>query len=212
MRPSLHESRSLAPLRGVLILLIVPLAGCILGPTKQAALPPPPKPAAVQPPAPEQPLSIPQTAVLLPSPQPVNPDAIPPPVPAAPAAPPVKSDPPAAAQKSHRAATPVKSDPEPEAEPEAPPAAPVVQEQAPIQPILSGEEQKRIHNDIEGRKHTVAERLTHAKHLSPHDLSQVERIHSFLLQCDDAEKRGDYSQADALSQRALILSQELQVE
>jgi hypothetical protein len=213
MRSSLHESRSLALLSGALILSIVPLAGCTLGAAKQAAAPPPPNPAAVQPPAPEQPLSIPQTAVLLPSPQQLNPDAIPPPVPAAPAAPPVKPDPPVAAQKSHRAATPVKQDPEPEAEPEAPPtAAPVVQEQAPIQPILSGEEQRKIQNAIDGRKHTIAETLNRAKHLSQHDQSQVDRIHSFLAQCEDAEKRGDFSQADALSQRALILSQELQVE
>src|ERR1017187_9235574 len=59
------------------LLLIVPLVGCTLGASKQAAVPPPPKPAAVQPPAPDPPLSIPQTAVTLPSPQLVNPDAIP---------------------------------------------------------------------------------------------------------------------------------------
>jgi hypothetical protein len=88
-----------------------------------------------------------------------------------------------------------------------------VQEQAPIQPILSGEEQKRIRDAIEARKREISEKLGHAKaHLSSHDQSLLDRIKTFLAQCGEAEGRGDYSQADALSERALILARELQGE
>jgi len=205
MRPLLHEWRSL------FILLIVPLAGCTLGASKQAATPPPPKPAAVQPPAPDPPLSIPQTAVTLPSPQPVNPDAIPV-VQVAQTPAPEKAEAPPAPRVAHRPpAGPPKQ--EQEAETEAPPPAPAVQELAPIQPILKGDEQRKIQDTIESRRHEISEKLSRAKgRLSTHDQSLVERIKSFLVQCEEAEKRGDYSQADVLSERALILAGELQGE
>jgi hypothetical protein len=189
---------------------MVTLAGCNLGAPKQAAAPPPPKPAAVQPPAPDPQLSIPQTAVTLPGAQPVNPDAIPPVQTAQTPAPP-KPDPATPVRASrHTAAVQQKSDPEPETETAPGPAA---QEQAPIQPILGPDEQKKIHDTIDGRRREIEGMLSHAKaRLSSHDKSLVERIHSFLGQCTQAEQRGDYSQADALSQRALILAQELQRE
>jgi len=192
-------------------LLILPLAACTFGSRKQAATPPPPKPAAVQPPAPEPQLSIPQTAVVLPSPQPVNPDAIPAP-PAQVQAPEQAETPPPAARAAHHTNPPK---PESETEPEAPaaPAAPAVQQQAPIQPILSGSEQKQLQDAIETRKHEIEERINRAKrHLTSHDRSLIERINSFLLQSAEAEKLGEYAQADALSQRAAILARELQGE
>ena len=207
MHPPLQESRSLLFL---LILLIVPLAGCTLGSAKQAATPPPPKPAAVQPPAPDPQLSIPQTAVTLPPPQPVNPDAIPS-APAAPATAPEKTEAPPPPRASRRsAAGPTKPEPEP-SESDAP--APAAPEQAPIRPILSGDEQKRVQAAIDGRRHEISEKLARAKgHLSTQDQSLRDRIKSFLTQCDQAQQRGDYSQADALSERALILARELQGE
>jgi len=212
MRLPLHESRSFGFLRAALILLIVPLVGCTLGASKRAAVPPPPSPAAVQPPAPEAaPLSIPQTAVTLPGYQEVNPDAIPQ-VATAQASAPEKPEPPPAAThtKPRVAAGPPK--PEPEDEPETP-AAPAVPEKAPIQPILTGEEQKKIQDAIDGRKREIDEKLNRAKgHPSSHDQPLVERIHSFLTQCAEAEKRGDFAQANALSERALILARELQSE
>ena len=202
-----HESRAFALLRGSLTLLIVPLVGCSLGAHKQAAVPPPPKPVAVQPPAPEPPLSIPQTAVTLPSAQPVNPDAIPP-VRTSQAPAPERTEAPPAPRSSRRsAAGPAKPEPEPEQE------APAAQEQAPIQPILSGEEQRRIQGVIEARRREIGEKLGRAKGgQSSHDKSLVERINSFLAQSAQAEQRGDYAQADALSERALILARELQGE
>jgi len=201
--------RSLLQLRGALLLLIVPLAGCtFLGVGKRAAVPPPPKPAAVQPPAPETALSIPQTAVTLPSLQTLNPAAIPPVTAQAPA--PEKPETPPAPRASRRSVgSPPKADPDPEPETPAPPAAPAVQEQAPIRPILSGEEQNRLKNAIEGRKREINDKLRHA---TKGQQSLVDRITSFLTQCDQAAQRGDYSQADALSDRALILARELQGE
>jgi hypothetical protein len=213
MRLPLHESRSFACLRAALIPLIVPLVGCTLGAGNKAAVPPPPSPAAVQPPAPDQPLSIPQTAVTLPGYQEVNPDAIPqatPPQAAASEKPEAPPTAPATRTKPRIAAGPPK--PEPEDEPETP-AAPAVPEQAPIQPILTGEEQKKIQDAIDVRKREIDEKLNRAKgHSSSHDQPLVERIKSFLAQCAEAEKRGDFAQADALSERALILARELESE
>jgi hypothetical protein len=214
MRPLSHKSGSFAFLPGFLILLLLPLVGCNLVASKQAATPPPPKPAAVQPPAPEPPLSIPQTAVTLPSPQDVSPDAIPA-TPVVQVTVPEKTEPPPAPKVSRRASTGQTKQADAESEPETPPApAPAVQEQPAIKPILSAEDQRRIQKDIEQRRRQISEKLgrTKAGGLSKHDQSLVDRITSFLSQCDQAEKNGDYSQADALSERALILAQELQVE
>ena len=173
MRSPGHESRSSMLLCGAFIVPIVLLADCALRPTKTAAAPPPPTPAAVQPAAPEQPLSIPQTAVTLPGYQEVNPDAIPQVTPPAP--PPEKAEAPPAPRTARRsAASPPKPEPEPEAE--APPA-PVVTEQAPIQPILNGEEQKRMKEIIEGRKRQTDELLK--GHSSSHDQPLVDRIEFF---------------------------------
>lgn len=190
------------------ILLIVPLAGCTLGTHKQAATPPPPTPAAVQAPAPEKPLSTPQTAVTLPSRQEFNPDSIPKETVQEVAVTPEKPETPPPQRVSRRVpAGPQKPEPEPEAETPAPAAPP---EQGPIQPILTGEEQRRLKSAIEERKKTINERLSRATgRQSAHDRSLVERIKSFLQQCSEAELRGDFSQADALSERAAVLAQEL---
>jgi hypothetical protein len=190
---------------------MVTLVGCTLGTGKPAALPPPPAPAAVLPPAPEPPLSIAQTAVTLPSPQPINPDAFPKVQVAQQSPPPAKPETlPAPRPARHSAANPPKPEPEPEVETPPTPAQP---EQAPIQPILKGAEQKRIQEAIDARRKTIAEKLGRAKgHFSDHDQSLVDRIQSFLAQCGQAEQRGDYSQADALSERALVLAGELQIE
>lgn len=213
MHSPLYESRSFAFVRGSLILLMVPLVGCVLGAKKQAAAPPPPKPAVVQPPAPEQPLSIPQTAVNLPSPQPLNPDALPE-VPIAQQPPaPEKTAPPAVRTARHTPAAPPKTETEPDPEPESPPATVVPEQAPPIQPILSGDELKRIQGDIESRKKEIKEKLSHVKgNLSKHDQDLLDRIQSFLAQCEEAAVRGDYTQANSLSERAYVLANELHPE
>jgi len=194
-----------------MFLLIVPLAGCTLWARKQAAAPPPPNPAAVQPAAPAPPLSIPQTAVTLPSRQEFNPDAIPK-VPAAQEAPaPAKTETPPAPRASHRTAKDPPKSGATDTEAEAPPP-PAVPEQTPlVQPILGVEQQTRIQRLILARKREITEKLDRLRgHLSSHDKTLMERIDSFLTQCDQAAQRGDYSQADALSDRAVILVREIQ--
>ena len=142
----------------------------------------------------------------------VNPDAIPKVQVAQETPVPEKTEPPPAPRVARRSAAGPPKQPEPEPEVEAPPT-PAVQEQAPIQPILSGDEQKKIQGIIDGRKREINDKLSRAKgHLSDHDQSQVDRIQSFLAQCAQAEQRGDYSQADALSLRAFVLAQGLQIE
>ena len=191
--------------------LMVALAGCTLGLGKRRAVAPPPAPAAVQPPAPDLPLSIPQTAVTLPNPQPVNTDAIPTLQAAQQSPAPGKTEAPPAPRALRRsAAVPPKPDPEPEAET---PPAPAPPEQPAIRPILSGDEQKRIRNVIDARKKEIAEKMSHVKgRLSESNQSLVDRINSFLEQCDEAERRSDYSQADELSVHALVLAGELRLE
>jgi F0F1-type ATP synthase membrane subunit b/b' len=88
-----------------------------------------------------------------------------------------------------------------------------MQEQAPIRPILTGDEQKRIQTAIDSRNREIADRLARAKgRSSSQEQTLVDRIKTFMAQCDQAKQRGDYSQADALSERALILARELQGE
>lgn len=209
MPPPSH-SCSFALIRGSIFVLMVPLVGCMLGGAKQASVPPPPKPAAAQPAAPEAPLSVPQTSVVLPSPQPVNEDAIPQAL-AAPAPVPEKVQ--AAAPPSRPKRRPV-ADAAKEAEQEAePPAAPVVEEKPPFQPILSEDEQRQIKGVLETRRKEIRDLLGRAKaHPSSTNQALEDRIDSFVKQSDDAAQRGDYRQADALSERAWILAKELQVD
>ncbi|MGA2132480.1 MAG: hypothetical protein ABSH50_09320 [Bryobacteraceae bacterium] len=191
---------------GLMFVLIMQLAGCTLHDKKQASAPPPPKPAAVAPPATDpQPLSSPQTSVTLPSPQPVNPDAIPPVKTEATPAPAEKPEVQAVPQRSTRhASSPQRSEAEPEAETPAAPA----EEQPAFQPILTPEEQKRIAGLIESRKKEIGALLVKAKHTTA-DQTKTQRINSFLSQSDEARQRGDYAQAESLSERAVILAREL---
>lgn len=187
------------------------MAGCTLRSKPAATVPPPPQPVAVQPPAPEPQFSIPQTTAQLPSPQPVNPAAIP----AAPAE--EQPAPEKAVPRTTRRATPppvgaAKPDTEAAA---PPPAAPPEQaaEPAPFQPILSAEEQARLRNAIEVRRREIDDRLARGRgRLSSHDKTLADRIESFLNLSAQAAQRGDYTQADALSERALILARELKIE
>jgi hypothetical protein len=208
-------SRSSAFIRGLMALLIVPLAGCMLGTSKPAAVPAAPQPVVVQPPVPDAPLSIPQTAVVLPSPQPVNPGAIPA-TPAEPVSPAPKPDTTAVApQRPPRRppAGPPKPEPEPEAETPAAPAIQPLEEKPTIQPILTPDEQKKIKIVIDGYKREINDWLKRAQaHQSSSNHALVERISSFVGQSDEAAKRGDLTQAENLYQRALVLAKELQVE
>jgi hypothetical protein len=166
-------------------------------------VPPQPQPAAQPKPAPPpEPLSIPQTQVQLPPPQPVNPEALAVPVPPAPAeAPPA----PKPARRTAVASPP----PKPEvAAPVAPPAEP---ERDPVQEIVPADEKKRYQESADDSKREIRKLLVQAKahHLTGDQNKVVKRIQSFVAQSDDAEKRGDMRQADAMAEKGLVLAKEL---
>ena len=104
-------------------------------------------------------------------------------------------------------------DPAATQEPEQPAAAaPAASETAPFQPIMSAEQQNQLKTAIATRRRDIVNLLTKAGEHPDNDKTLVDRIKSSLNLADDAEKRGDYTQADALLQRALVLAQELKVE
>jgi hypothetical protein len=209
--PSSSHTRLSGTWHGCILLLLIPLAGCSLWGRKQPAAPPPPQPVAVQPPAQEQQLSTLQTSVVLPSPQPVSPDAIPP-VPVEEPSTEEKAETPHAPRVSRRPAAPAAGPVKPEPE-QAPAPAENAAERPPFQPILSSAEEKRLQEKIDARRREIEDRLARAKgHLSDHDQGLVDRINSFLRLSGEAVQRRDYTQADALSERAWILARELQFE
>lgn len=190
-------------------MLAVCLSGCGLRGKRAviAAPPPPPEPTVAK--APEGPLSIPQTNVQLPPPQPLDPKALESaqqtPEPAEP-----QSAPPAKAPK--RPAQPaVATGPQPPPANETPPPPVVTEERPRLQEIVPPEEKKKLADDINVRKREINEVLQQAgrRQLSEQDRSIVERIRSFLQLSDQAAARDDMRQAEALSERALVLAREL---
>ena len=85
-------------------------------------------------------------------------------------------------------------------------------ETAPFQPIIPADQQKQLQNAITARKRDVLSLLAKAGEHGGNDKTLVDNIKLFLNLAEDAEKRGDFTQADNLSERALVLAQELKVE
>ena len=210
-------------MRGAILCLMLALAGCTLHANRQAALPPAPKPDVVKPAA-DPPLSIPQTSASLNTPQEWNAAAIPIEQPPEPPAPEKVDVPPPATHNQHKpGGSPAKPseasrttetpDPAAAQDPEQPAAAaPAASETAPFQPIMPAEQQNQLKAAIAARRRDIQSLLTKAGEHPGNDKTLVDRIKSSLNLADDAEKRGDYTQADAFSQRALVLAQELKVE
>jgi hypothetical protein len=192
--------------------MAISLAGCVLRgtPKTAAAVPAAPKPVATAPPAPPPPpLSIPQTNVELPKPQPLDPEALitapqPEPVP----------ETSTAARSTRRPNTPspgTASNSPPRTE--TPPAPPQPEpERPPIQEIVPAAEQKRLQDSVQSRKADITRILDQTKNRRLGVLQQgvVRTIRSLVGLADDAEKHGDFRQADALAERAQILARELQ--
>jgi hypothetical protein len=160
------------------------------------------RPLAVsQPPAA---LSVPQTQVALPPEQPLDPDALAdaqPPAPAVRAAtPPV----PAPLPATPAVTAPVRR---PAPSVAAQPAPPPIERPA-IQAIVPAQEQKKLKDSADARKKEVRATLARmaGRRLSAGDQDLMKRIQFFLTQSDDAERRGDMSQADAFAQRAQDLA------
>ena len=195
----------------VAVAAIFALSGCSLrGRPAAKSTPPPPQPvitapAPTQPPAP---LSVPQTQVRLPAPQPVSPEAL-----ATVIDLPGRTE--AAPKTQRRIPTPPVSSgsavPKPENTPAGIGPQPVEPERPRIQEIVPAPEQKRLADSVEARKHEIRARLDQAqgRQLSAHERTLVSRIQSFVKLSDDAAARGDLRQADALAERAQILSREL---
>ena len=192
--------------------MAISLAGCVLrgSPKTAAAVPAAPKPVASAPPAPPPPpLSIPQTNVELPKPQPLDPEALitaPPPEPV-----PETST---ATRSTRRSNTPsqgtASNSP---TRIETPPVPPQPEpERPPIQEIVPAAEQKRLQDSVQSRKADINRILDQTKNrrLGKLQLGVVRTIRSFVDLADDAEKHGDFRQADALAERAQILAREFQ--
>jgi hypothetical protein len=211
--------------RWLTAILALNLAGCVLRGKQQAklpAVPPPPQPAAraqntsaARP----EPLSIPQTQAQLPPFQPVDPQAL---ATVQPPAPPVETQPPKRPPRPTvgHVPAPAITRPEPPAAAAtaatpvtAPPPAPVESEaRGQVQEILPPEELKHLQDSLAARKLEVHRVLDPAlaRKLNSQQAAAISRIQSFLQSSDEAEKRGDLRQADALGERAQILAREFQ--
>jgi hypothetical protein len=162
-------------------------------------------PAVAHAASPPEKLSIPQTQVALPAQQPISPEAL-----AQAEAPPVLELPEAPAPRqpsrpsvARPAPPPTRTEPAQPSTPE--PKRPIVQEQIPPA------EQRRLTELVATRKREIAQRLdaVASRGATPEESSLVNRIRSFLDLADKATQRGDLRQADALAERAQILSREL---
>jgi hypothetical protein len=215
--------------RWLTAILALGLSGCVLRGKQQAKLPavpaPAPQPAgrvAASPAPRPEPLSIPQTQAQLPPAQPIDPQALatvqppvqpveapatprPRPRPAGQHAPaPARPEPPAPVAATPAATQATAPQPAPPAEGE--PRGQVLQE------ILPPEELKRLQDSVAARKQDVHRVLDPAltRKLNAQQAAAISRIQSFLTQSEEAEKRGDWRQADTLGERAQILARELQ--
>ena len=203
-----------------LLAACVGLASCELrGNTNAAKTPPTPTATAAPPPvaAPQAPISSPQTEIQLPAAQPISAEALAT-IQTAPAQPkPPEPQPEPATRPVTRRPAPAPAPPpkptESAAPAEAQPALPPAPAEEPprLQPVYSEEEKRRILGEIEKRRGEIAGILRgiNQRRLAAEKKSVIGRIHSFMDVADDAARRGDLRSADSLSQRAVILAQEL---
>jgi hypothetical protein len=187
-------------LRVLLAVVVLALAACTpRGPAKAAApvtpAAPKPVPAPVPPPAP---LSTPQTRVELPAPQPLDPAALDTDT-ATPEPPLVKPAP------ARRPPATVTVTPPPAAQPAEPPR-PTIQELIP--PV----ELKRLQDEVQNRRKEAAQILEQfgRRRATREQQLAITNIRNFLTLSDEAEKRNDIRQADALAERAQLLARDLQ--
>jgi hypothetical protein len=181
-------------------ILALALASCLQrGPAKAAApvTPAAPKPAPA-PAAPLPPLSTPQTRAELPAFQPIDPAALE-------TESPTPDPPPAKPATPKRPPNAVTVTPPPAAQPAEPP-------RPPIQEMISLTELKRLQDQVQARRKEVAQILDQVgrRHLSREQEVARNNIRNFLTLSDEAEKRGDMRQADALAERAQLLARDLQ--
>jgi hypothetical protein len=212
------QADSLPPRRAtygaLLIVLAVSLVtvGCAAKAAHTAPVAAPPAPLTTLTPAPEEPVSIAQTNIYLPKAQPIQADAVAAPPPELPPAP----EPLNQTAKPRNAAAPK---PAPRQEtgvqtvqgPPPPPVNPTTTSRRRIRPVESATERHRMLTEIAARQRQVQDILAKAKtrQLSDAEKGAAERIQSFLEQTEAALKDQDLHQAEALSNRALLLCPEL---
>jgi len=81
-----------------------------------------------------------------------------------------------------------------------------------VQAILPPEEVKRLQDSLAARKQEVHRVLDPAlaRKWNAQQTAALSRIQAFLTQSEEAEKRGDWRQADVLSEKAQVLAREFQ--
>lgn len=206
-------------MKSVLIFVLL-AAGCLgtVGCAAKAArssvtAPATPQPEpAVHAPTADEPISVAQTNVVLPKPQPIQAEAL--------ATPPPEEPPtPEPANHTSKPRVPAAVKPEPRQQagaqtaqgpPPPPPANPTASRPR-IRPVESAAEQQRMLTEIGARQRQVQDILAKAKarQLSDAEKSAADRIQAFLDQTEAALKDKDLQQAEALSNRALLLCPEL---
>jgi hypothetical protein len=182
--------------------------GCSLRAARTAPVAAPAVPKPPSTPAPDEPVSVAQTNVYLPKAQPIQAEAL--------AAPPPEL-PPAPEPLNQNAKPRGPATPRPEARQPAGvqavqgPAPPPTTSRRRIRPVESAAERRRILTEIGTRQRQVQDILAKAKtrQLSDAEKGAAERIQSFLEQTEAALKDQDLQQAEALSNRALLLCPEL---
>ncbi len=190
-------------------------AGCALMGARTT--PPPAAPSATLPrqspstAVDDEPISIAQTNVVLPTPQPIQADALG-------AAPPevTRAPEPSGQTAKPRVSSAPRTEPRQQTSvtapqgPPPPPANPAGSRRR-IRPVESAAERHRLLTEISARQRQVQDILAKAKtrQLSEQEKAAAERIQAFLDQTEGALKDQDLQQAEALSSRALLLCQEL---
>jgi hypothetical protein len=197
----------LTPSRAAFALLccaILIAAGCDSGLRAKA----PAVPAAPVPVAAPEPLILPQTTAQLPTPQPVPPDSVPP-RPALDAAPAAEVTEPVI-QAPRRPAPAARSRVQEPVHTPAPAAPVAVPEEETAGPLLSGEDLAKSNARVQARLTDLRRRLRpFATSANAGTKGAASRIESVLRLGDQALKRGDLRQADAMADRAQTLLQEL---
>jgi hypothetical protein len=189
---------------GILALgLALALAGCAARAKTPSSNPAAAKPAVPTTPSAPVALSIPQTQAELPKPQPIDPAAL-----AAETTAPVPAETPTTPRPP---VTPPRRTPATRTETGT--TSPVVSAEParqPVQEVIPAADLKRFQDAAQNRKREVTRILGQLKHPTKAQQSVVSNIRRFVSLSDEAEKRNDMRQADALAERAQILARDLQ--
>jgi hypothetical protein len=183
-----------------------------------AAQPAPPKPPAPKPPPVETtdnlPISVPQTQVTLPTPQPIQAEALATLKPEPPAPKPVTQPSKPTPQTTQTTRTETRGPATVQGPPAGPPPPPPTASRRRIRPVESVAERRRLLTEITNRQRNVQGILakTRSRQLTEAEKNAVDRIQAFLNETAAAVKDQDLQQAEALSNRALLLCQELSAE